>query len=78
VTSEENIPEFVVQPFNSRHEPILARDPKVFRVAQRSSNNEVKARMSHKLKAEDLYAEFTDVENSKIRYVYSYEDIHDT
>ena len=24
--------------------------------------------MSHKLKSEDLYAEFTDVENSKIRY----------
>ena len=69
VTSEEHSAEFIVQPFNQQYTPMLASDPKVYRIAQRVSERVVRARMTHVLKAKDLYAEFTDTDNPKLRYV---------
>ena len=63
VTSEENRPEFVVQPFNTNYIPILAREPKVYKIAQRMSSSSVRARMSHLLRKKNMYTEFVNAEN---------------
>ena len=68
VTSEEHRPEFIVQPFNLSYTPMLAFDPKVYRISS-VENGLLKSKSFSELQQRDLYAEFKGAENPSVRYV---------
>ena len=69
VTSSEDRAEFVVQPIDRNRAPVAACNPRVYRVANRLRDGSVIAIHDRNLDKEDMYAEFEDPVNPKIRYV---------